>query len=78
MNQKRPGTVEQKLLSYLRHCKRIALPRKRFTAYELAKITGYSRQHIDRILKKLLIFGVVDFVVTERKGKAAREWFVVW
>lgn len=46
------------------------------TAHAIAKMTGYSPQHINRVLKKLFNQGVIAYAIVNHQGAAkyARKW----
>lgn len=46
------------------------------TAHQLAKMTGYSPQHINRVFKKLFCQGKVAYTIVSHQGKSgfARKW----
>lgn len=64
-----------KSLSLLRFCVEREMRKTRFTAHELAKVTGFSVSQMQRCMRQLLKDELVDFISVERKGKPAREWF---
>lgn len=46
------------------------------TAHQIAKMTGYTPQHINRILKQLFAEGKLAYTVVTHQGRAkfARKW----
>lgn len=64
-----------KALRLLRFSVETDLPKQRYTANELSKVTGYSVSQMQRCMREMLAGELVDFVAVERKGKPAREWF---
>lgn len=46
------------------------------TAHAISKMTGYTPQHINRVLKKLFNQGIVAYAVVNHQGRAkyARKW----
>lgn len=49
------------------------------TAHQIARISGYTPQHINRCLKELFAAGVVAFCIIPHRGNAKqkRKWCMV-
>lgn len=46
------------------------------TAHQIARMTGYTPQHINRILKRLFMCGRLAYTVVPHQGRSkfARKW----
>jgi len=49
-----------------------------FTAYELARMSGYSARHINRLMCQMYHDKKVSYVSIIRHGRDARGWYAKW